>query len=299
MSEASVYLCGHYVSLESVLLAHTDLLKMVGEKQLCEIKSYAEFEKYIEETQVLKDGKFLSYANTICDQLGHPYRLIEYSLFNEYELMEVSFRKLAFFHPEIDFRYLNLGKSNLSMCDLSGIDLSYSNLCGTKLFGADCRGAKFTGCSTDRVTVFKYANFMHSIDVTFVPLACPEKGEFIGWKRVKDYLVKLKIPEDAKRSSATSYKCRCDKAFVLGIYNLDGSDADLDELNVSARGVMKDQHRFMQVTAPITYKVGEIVYADSFDEDRWNECSNGIHFFIDYGRARWYRNQLVYADEAV
>ena len=31
----------------------------------------------------------------------------------------------------------------------------------------------------------------------------------------------------------------------------------------------------------ITYKVGETVLPDSFDEDRWNECSNGIHFFIN------------------
>ena len=29
------------------------------------------------------------------------------------------------------------------------------------------------------------------------------------------------------------------------------------------------------------YTVGEIVKADSWDENRWNECSHGIHFFID------------------
>ena len=33
--------------------------------------------------------------------------------------------------------------------------------------------------------------------------------------------------------------------------------------------------------ASLLYKVGEMVYPDSFDEDRWNECSNGIHFFIN------------------
>lgn len=30
-----------------------------------------------------------------------------------------------------------------------------------------------------------------------------------------------------------------------------------------------------------TYKVGEMVYPDGFDDDRWNECSHGIHFFIN------------------
>ena len=29
------------------------------------------------------------------------------------------------------------------------------------------------------------------------------------------------------------------------------------------------------------YKVGELVIPDSFDENRWNECSHGIHFFIN------------------
>ena len=29
------------------------------------------------------------------------------------------------------------------------------------------------------------------------------------------------------------------------------------------------------------YRIGEMVYPDSFDNDRWNECSNGIHFFMD------------------
>ena len=30
-----------------------------------------------------------------------------------------------------------------------------------------------------------------------------------------------------------------------------------------------------------TYRVGEVVYPDSFDEDRWIECSRGIHFFVN------------------
>ena len=32
---------------------------------------------------------------------------------------------------------------------------------------------------------------------------------------------------------------------------------------------------------PLTYRVGEMAYPDSYDEDRWNECSHGIHFFIN------------------
>ena len=28
------------------------------------------------------------------------------------------------------------------------------------------------------------------------------------------------------------------------------------------------------------YRGGESVRVDDFDEERWNECSTGIHFFI-------------------
>jgi len=33
--------------------------------------------------------------------------------------------------------------------------------------------------------------------------------------------------------------------------------------------------------APCVYTVGEMVYPDSWDDNRWNECSHGIHFFIN------------------
>jgi hypothetical protein len=36
------------------------------------------------------------------------------------------------------------------------------------------------------------------------------------------------------------------------------------------------------------YKVGEMVYPDSFDEDRWNECCHGIHFFVNKEDAEKY-----------
>ena len=36
------------------------------------------------------------------------------------------------------------------------------------------------------------------------------------------------------------------------------------------------------------YKVGEMVEADSWDDNRWNECSHGIHFFINRQEAEEY-----------
>jgi hypothetical protein len=75
------------------------------------------------------------------------------------------------------------------------------------------------------------------------------------------------IPDDAKRSSATTRKCRCSKAEVLSITNIDGSDAGITSVSSSH-------------DPEFVYKIGETVSVDNFCEDRWQECAPGIHFFI-------------------
>lgn len=72
-------------------------------------------------------------------------------------------------------------------------------------------------------------------NIPYMPMACPEEGEIIGYKIASskqiqnlrnflshrknlapaNVLVTLKIPDDAKRSSAGGRKCRCDKAMGL------------------------------------------------------------------------------------
>ena len=98
-------------------------------------------------------------------------------------------------------------------------------------------------------------------------LACPEEGEFIGWKKADGLIVKLLILADAKRSSATTRKCRCSKAKVLSIQTIDGDEAEQPF-------VVSDHDK------TFFYRVGETVEVADFDENRWNECSAGIHFFI-------------------
>ena len=101
-----------------------------------------------------------------------------------------------------------------------------------------------------------------------IPITCPEEGSFIGFKKVlNNLIVKLLILEDAKRCSATSRKCRCDKARVLSITNIDGTES-----NVTSVGSNHD--------ISFIYRVGEIVSVPNFEEDRFIECSPGIHFFI-------------------
>ena len=143
----------------------------------------------------------------------------------------------------------NLRDANLCDADLCGADLRDANLCGADLRRADLRGAEYN----ERTAMYA--------------LACPEKGAFIGYKKAGGLIVELQITETAKRSSATTRKCRCSEAVVLSITNLDGSDsgAPLITSNYDKNFI---------------YKVGEKVSVSDFDENRWNECSTGIHFFI-------------------
>ena len=159
---------------------------------------------------------------------------------------------------DANLRYANLRDANLSGADLRDANLRYANLRDANLSGADLRDANLRDAKADERTAMYH-------------LACPEEGTFIGFKKCQSYegevvLVKLEIPEDAKRSSATTRKCRCSKAKVISITGIkSGKDYEV---------------AFSQRDSRFTYRIGETVVPDSFDEDRWNECSNGIHFFI-------------------
>ena len=154
-----------------------------------------------------------------------------------------------------DLRGANLCGADLRGADLCDADLRDANLCGANLCDADLRGAK----NTDKTAWDAYT--------AFYPLQCPETGSFIGYKKAADKIVMLEICADAKRSSATSRKCRCSKAKVLSITNLDGSESGLTEVR-------------SYYSKKFVYCVGEIAEAPDFDENRWNECTAGIHFFI-------------------
>ena len=160
-----------------------------------------------------------------------------------------------------DLQYANLRYADLQYANLRSADLRGADLRGAYLQGADLRGADLQGADYNDTTI-GLSNL------------CPE-GDFIGWKKVNDYLIKLLIPADAKRSNATTYKCRCEFAKVLDICNVNNEQDKVTE-------VVNRNY------ANTVYQVGEIVRADSWDDDRWNECSNGIHFFIDKEMAKFY-----------
>jgi uncharacterized protein YjbI with pentapeptide repeats len=201
--------------------------------------------------------------------------------------------------------YANLSDADLRYANLSNVICNYANLADAVFLGANIIDSTFNGsnfircnlcCTNLHDTYFRNANFenanlmganMHGAimaganlnnvivnqETLFYNLSCPEKGSFVAYKSAKDYdgmckhvIVELLVPEDAKRSSATTRKCRCDKAQVLSITSLDGK-----QHYDTARSIRDSS---------LLYNVGETVTVDNFDDDRWNECAPGIHFFL-------------------
>ena len=166
---------------------------------------------------------------------------------------------------DADLHNANLCGANLRNADLCNADLRNANLCGADLCNANLRGADL--CDADLRGAKNTDKTAWDAYTAFYPLQCPETGSFIGYKKAADKIVMLEICADAKRSSATSRKCRCSKAKVLSITHLDGSDSGLTEVR-------------SDYSKAFVYRVGEIAEAPDFDENRWNECAAGIHFFI-------------------
>lgn len=180
------------------------------------------------------------------------------------------------------FGFANLESVDFIEADLSGSNFAEAIITYTNFTAAKLNYVSFNG-SIIKCSTFKYADLLDvdfknaclktvrlcdAINIPFIPSYLPV-GEFIGWKKCQSKIIKLKILEDSKRSRGLSDKCRCDKALVLGFETFDGTPiTDITE-------IVNTNY------AECHYKVGEIVYADGWDDNRWNECSNGIHFFID------------------
>ena len=129
------------------------------------------------------------------------------------------------------------------------------NLGGADLYGVNLSGANLKDC--------KEADLALAIASHL-----PATGAFEGWKKCRDgVLVHLRIPANARRSHGTERKCRAEFVKVLGVYAPDGKP-------VKVGFSMYDQAETIQ------YSKGQMVYPDGWDEDRWNTCGKGIHFFL-------------------
>jgi hypothetical protein len=159
-----------------------------------------------------------------------------------------------------------------SRADLSGADLSGADLSGADLSGADLSGADLSGANLSRANLsganLSGADLSGAKDADYA-IACTRilpDGELIGWKKCKEsVIVKLRIPEAAKRSHAFGRKCRAEFADVIEVIG--------GEIGYALHDGKTE------------YKPGQRVTPDKWDDNWIDECSNGIHFYITRAEA--------------
>lgn len=244
-----------------------------------------------------------SYLETInkkreSNPLSRP--VIENAYFEDIILKNVCLKYITF--RNCKFKNCIISYSNLTGTEFTNVSFEHvvfteNNMRSVVYFKSQLKSVKMNKCvmfesgfletSFEDVTIYKSnlddssvkeSNFdnIRLIRNSGTLLNCPVEGSFIGFKglcsknRRNLLICKLEIPMDAKRSNAFGRKCRCSKAKVLKILAMD------DEYNFT----IPVEKGFSLHESGFEYKVGEMVYPDSFDDDRWIECSNGIHFFM-------------------
>jgi hypothetical protein len=177
----------------------------------------------------------------------------------------------------------NLSYANLSSANLCSANLSSANLCSANLSSANLRYANLSYADLSYANL-RYANLSYAKNTElvkfnewtwFFSIQCPEEWEFTAWKKcINNTIVKLLIPKDAKRSSATTRKCRANKAKIIAIYTKEWK---------------KIKETFSTYDREFIYKVWKIVEPKNwYEEDRWIECGWWIHFFITRKEAEQY-----------
>ena len=178
------------------------------------------------------------------------------------DLKEILVKHQKWLNSELDGERANLRYADLRYADLRDADLRYADLRYADLRGADLHGADL------RYADLRGADLHGAENIPFIPMACPEQGSYTAFKKCNKYIVVLTIPKDAKRSSATSRKCRANKAKVVRIETLDGCVTAL-------KSIKSDWD------SDFIYTVGKTVKVNNFNENRWIECAPGIHHFIN------------------
>lgn len=172
--------------------------------------------------------------------------------FDGADMSHSSVKNALFDHCSL--RNVNFEKSNLECAAMRYNDLTGANIKGANLFAAVLEHAKLDDIIFDDET-------------KWFRLHCPEEGAFLGYKKCfNNRLVQLLIPADAKRTSATMNSCRCSKAKVLTIKSFD----------------YKEQYEeaWSLVDENFVYRKGQWVEVLDFNEDRWQDSTTGIHFWM-------------------
>ena len=217
--------------------------------------------------------------------------------FRNCRFIECNFNKTIF--TRTTFASTSFTNSDFIDCTLDCVELqhcSFDRVCfieGTYIIDLSAKATRFNEsrfycnfCDCDR---FFDAFYIYDNQIIDCSVGCegfnkignriPSEGSFIGWKAGVIYtgspvlfirarricLIKLRIPEDAKRLCAI-HKCRASKVEVLEITDLETGE----ELPMA-----------MAPLYSFEYHKGQTYECPGFDESPWDICAPGFHFFLD------------------
>lgn len=211
---------------------------------------------------------------------GEDILTLEYIIFRNCDLSNTCFEcqdiKHAFFDrcnlSHANFMYSDLRGSFFHQCNLDTTNFSNAYLSNSiidewrEVENDNIRNTDFTDTRLSPTFCNK-----RLLDLAY-PTIVPTHGAFVGWKKcitndVDEVIVKLLIPEDAKRCGGIIRQCRADKAIVLDIQDIDGNS-------------LPDTIAYSIYDFTFEYKIGETVTADNYTPDPHEACVSGIHFFI-------------------
>ena len=156
--------------------------------------------------------------------------------------------------------------ANLRGAYLRGAYLRGANLRGAYLRGANLEGAYLEGANLEGANLEGAKNISREeLEIHFAII--PNEGSFIGWKKcAHGCIVKLQIPAKAKRTwNVTNRKCRAEFVKVLQIFNSEGNKIN------ECHG--KHEYSFI-------YEKGKTIHPDKYDDNIFQDCTHGIHFFV-------------------
>lgn len=179
--------------------------------------------------------------------------------FRETNLNNSNFDKAV--ASESDFYGASMRMSSLFRTKLDKTNFSYADLGNADLLEADLRKSTLYG-----------AGFGDAKNLPYIPTWLPVES-FIGWVKVvgegESYIIKIKVLNDSQRTRGVGDICRCDKALVLEIQDLDGHKLDIEEIE------------YHDKYSTLVFKVWEVTECEEWYPGRWNDCKAGITFFID------------------
>ncbi len=207
-------------------------------------------------------------------------------------LEEIRSINAVFYYANLEgasFKNAYLRNTDFSQANLQRVEFEGARISSTDFTGADLRAANFRDCeaelhlgpnkfrTSDLRGCIAHASFFKRTNMVGVKLdddlakrltIIPE-GEFVAWKKTREGVMKIRIPASARRSNATTRKCRAE--YVVPIEMPEGYTECHSSYDYG-----------------FTYRLNEIARCNAWNHDRWMECSGGIHFFLTREEAENY-----------